>query len=93
MDSSGKFYNRWWEIQLSENQPKNFFCKSLNCITINSKAEVILCCNDYHSKYVFWNAWKENVFDIYLGKSFQNQRIEAVTGKFSKEICNICMYW
>ena len=93
MDTSWKFYNRWWEIKLSKNQPKNFFCKTLNSITINSKGEVVLCCNDYHSNYIYWNAWLENILDIYLSKEFQNQRLEAVTGEFSKKICNICMYW
>ena len=92
MDHSWKFYNRWWEITLSTNQPKNFFCKTLNCITINSEGEVILCCNDYHSQHLFWNAGTENILDICLWKEFQNIRIEAVTGLFSREICKICMY-
>lgn len=93
MDNSWKFYNRWWEITLLSDQPKNFFCKAINCVTINTKGDVILCCNDYHSRYLFWNAWIENVLDICLWKEFQNVKIEAITGLFSREICKICMYW
>jgi hypothetical protein len=92
MDNSWKFYNRWWEIKLSSEQPQNYFCKTLTCVTINSKGQVILCCNDYHSQYVFWNAWVENIIDICLWQKFQNVRIEAITGHFSREICKLCMY-
>lgn len=93
MDHTWKFYNRWGEITLSPNQPRNFFCKTLNCVTINSKWQVILCCNDYHSQHIFWDAWIDNVIDICLWKDFQSVRLEAVTGNFSRRICNICMYW
>lgn len=70
MDTSWKFYNRWWEITLTPEQPQNFFCKAINCITIDSNGDVILCCNDYHSEHVHWNAWAKNVIDIYLWKEF-----------------------
>ncbi len=93
MDQKWKFYNRWGEIDLSPDQTKNFFCKATNCITINSNWDFILCCNDYHSNNVFWNVSEENLLDIYLWKEFQNIRMEAITGYFSREICNICMYW
>ena len=92
MDHSWKFYNRWWEIKLSSNQPQNFFCKTLNCVTINSKGDVVLCCNDYHSQHIFWNAGTKNIIDIFLWEKFQNMRIEAVTGHFSRKICKLCMY-
>lgn len=87
-----KFYNRWWEVQLETNQTQNFFCKTLDCVTINSKGEIILCCNDYHSSHVFWNAGEQNVIDIYLWTKFQSVRVEAITWFFSREICNRCMY-
>ena len=92
MDHTRKFYNRWWGIKLWPDQPQNFFCKTLDCVTINSKGNVILCCNDYHSQHVFWHAGTENVLDIVLWRKFQSVRMEAVTGLFSREICRLCMY-
>lgn len=93
MDANAKFYNRWWEIPLLPNQPQNFFCKALNCITIDANWDFLLCCNDYHSKHKFWNVKDGNVLDIFLSDSFQWVRLEAVTWRFSREICNLCMYW
>ena len=93
MDANAKFYNRWWEISLLPDQPQNFFCKALNCITINVNGDFLLCCNDYHSRHKFWNVKEQNVLDIFLSSWFQWVRMEAVTWHFSREICRLCMYW
>lgn len=93
MNENAKFYNRGWEVSLSINQPQNYLCKTLDSITINFEWNVILCCNDYHSEHIFGNAWMENIIDIYLSHTFQQVRMEAITWNFSREICNLCMYW
>lgn len=85
-----KLNNRSNEIQLKNikyrrkcNWP-SFFC------IINYKGEVILCCNDYHSRVVLGSLKKENLLAIWNKEEFKQLRKDIKKGNFKYDLCIKC---
>lgn len=60
-------------------------------VVIDFKGKVILCCNDYFSKYVFGDLNKEKLMEIWNKDNFKKIRKELRQGIFKLDICKKCV--
>lgn len=60
-------------------------------IVIDYNGKVILCCNDYFSKYVFGDLNKEKLMDIWNKDNFKKIRKDLHKGIFKLDICKKCV--
>jgi radical SAM protein with 4Fe4S-binding SPASM domain len=61
-----------------------------NNLVIDFKGNVILCCNDYLSRYKFGDINKEKIVDIWRKDKYKKIRNDVKNGKFNLDICKIC---
>lgn len=59
-------------------------------LTIDYKGKVVLCCNDYFSKYTFGDLNTERLMDIWRRNAFKKIRKDLRHGIFNLEICKNC---
>jgi len=64
---------------------------SANNLVIDFKGNVILCCNDYFSKYKFGNVKKEKIVNIWRKNKYKRIRNDIKKGKFNLKICQKCI--
>lgn len=72
-----------------ETDKKKCFFPSRDLI-INYKGDVLLCCNDYFSKYIFGNLQKEKIINIWKNKNFKKIRKNIESGVYELDICKKC---
>lgn len=60
-------------------------------LTINYRGDVVLCCNDYHSKIKFGNVKDEKIMDIWKKPHYYKLRKEVRTGTYKLPICKKCV--
>jgi radical SAM protein with 4Fe4S-binding SPASM domain len=61
-----------------------------NILMVNSKGEIVCCCNDYHSSIVWGDLNKEGLLDIFNKKSFKKFRKDVKKKIFVYPICKKC---
>ena len=59
-------------------------------LIIDYQGNVILCCNDYFSKYQFGNLKKEKIIDVWNKKNFRKIRNQCKRGIYLLDICRKC---
>jgi len=69
---------------------KMSFCNYVSGITIDYKGNMLLCCQDYESRYNFGNLNKENILDIWNKKHYKDIRNKLRAGIWSLDICRVC---
>lgn len=67
-------------------------CKMANGLTIDVDGNVILCCNDYYSEYVFGNLNKKSMKEIWNDPDYLRIRAKIKAGIWPLEICRKCTY-
>jgi len=67
-------------------------CKqAYNPLVINHKGDVILCCNDFHSSFVFGNVKEEKLINIWKSERYKQIRKELKKGVYRLNICKKCV--
>ncbi len=66
-------------------------CRDVESAAVDCLGNVLLCCNDCTSSYVFGNAGETDLFRIWNSPSFTAARRLAQRGKKPFEICRRCM--
>ncbi len=83
-DRAGKIYNMKSELV-------NPCLRPSGQLTVNWKGDVILCCNDFYSDFVFGNVNNSNLIDIWQSTKFDSYRKILLKGQRSKiSICHHC---
>jgi radical SAM protein with 4Fe4S-binding SPASM domain len=76
---------------LSNRGSENKICYSLwKEVTVWYDGNVVPCCYDYKAEYIFGNAFKENIKDIWNGQKFVNFRKQFLKDKNKIPICSNC---
>lgn len=87
------FTNRGGDIDLDNNSQKK---PPVNCTyatypVINTFGDLIICCQDFHSKYVFGNIMKRHLKDIWYDEYNINLRKRIFKSNFDLDICKNCL--
>ena len=61
-----------------------------NVVVVDCQGNVVLCCNDYKSKYIFGNLKSERLMDVWDKNGYSEARENLRRGDFNLEICRIC---
>ncbi|MFX0025161.1 MAG: radical SAM/SPASM domain-containing protein [Candidatus Hermodarchaeota archaeon] len=63
-----------------------------NFLVINWKGDVILCCDDYYSNYIFGSVRKNSIIQIWYSEKFQEIRkiLKKESGRTKIEMCKNC---
>jgi radical SAM protein with 4Fe4S-binding SPASM domain len=83
--------NRGGEIEVPNVWEKPICTLPHTTVNIDYKGDVILCCNDYHSKVTFGNVKKEKLIDIWNKSCHKKIRKDLRRGFFNLEICKKCV--
>ncbi len=59
-------------------------------ITINTDGSVVPCCHDAHNKYIFGNAFKENIKKAWNNKRYTHFRKQILKNKKAIPLCISC---
>jgi radical SAM protein with 4Fe4S-binding SPASM domain len=86
--SQNLFFNRGGEVPLKKPKRHPLCCVYVTYPVINSKGDVILCCNDYHSSRIFGNILEKRLSDIWQDSLRLRRRI--FKGYFDLPICKNC---
>ena len=86
------FTNRGGDIKLDEKQKKK---PPVNCVyaaypVINTYGDLILCCQDFHNKYIFGNIMEKHLRDIWHDHNNLELRRRIFKSDFDLEICQNC---
>lgn len=65
-------------------------CSFVNNLTIDFEGNVVLCCNDYFSKYTFGNVTKNSINSIWNDPAYRDTRNKIINGNWFLPICKIC---
>lgn len=60
---------------------------------IRYNGDVVICCNDYASKYILGNANKDKLFDIWNNSTANNFRASHAQNNFDCGNCRECTSW
>jgi 8-amino-3,8-dideoxy-alpha-D-manno-octulosonate transaminase len=69
---------------------KKFCFQASTDAVVDHKGDVVLCCNDYYTKYVFGNIKEENIKKIWNKPEFKSVRKQLRKGRFREEMCRSC---
>lgn len=73
-----------------EHDVKMKYCSYISGVTIDFEGNMLLCCQDYLSKYTFGNLKKEQIIDVWNKKNYKKIRDQVGSGIWSVEICKTC---
>jgi radical SAM protein with 4Fe4S-binding SPASM domain len=59
-------------------------------VSIDYDGNMLLCCQDFLSKYKFGNLKSEKIIDIWNKKKYKDIRDSIKSGIWPLEICSIC---
>lgn len=66
------------------------YCGYVSGITIDYEGNMLLCCQDYFSKYKFGNLKSENIIDIWNKPGYKRTRDKISSGLWALKICKTC---
>lgn len=84
-------YNRGGTVDVENNDMAKKGCLFLTQLVIDYRGNVLLCCNDYHRKYIFGNINDKNLEEIWKSKKFQKIHSDLRKGVTSLAICKDCL--
>ena len=86
------FTNRGGSIGLNENNQKKapVNCSYATYPVINTYGDLILCCQDFHNKYIFGNIMNRKLGDIWFDKKNIELRKRIYDYKLDLKICRDC---
>ncbi len=86
------FTNRGGSIGLDEGNKKKapVNCSYATYPVINTYGDLILCCQDFHNKYVFGNIMQRNIKDIWFDEKNIRLRKRIYDYKLDLKICRDC---
>ena len=91
-ENQDKLSNRGGDINIKSDNKK----PPVNCIystypVINTFGDLIICCQDFHSKYIFGNIMDNHLSDIWYDKNNLSLRKRIFKSKFDLQICQTCV--
>lgn len=66
------------------------FCDYVSGITIDYEGNMLLCCQDYTSRYIFGNLKNEKILDVWNKRQYKFLRDKIKCGIWPLDICRIC---
>src|SRR3972149_4614439 len=82
---------RGGEVHLKKNSLRHpICCEYVSYPVINTFGDLILCCNDYHGRYVFGNIMKRHLLEIWQDPYNIKLRKSIYKGHFDLPICQSC---
>lgn len=66
------------------------FCDYVSGISIDYDGNMLLCCQDFMSKYRFGNLKTEKIIDVWNKKNYKELRDNIKSGIWQLDICRIC---
>lgn len=82
---------RGGEVNLKKNSLRHpICCEYVSYPVINTFGDLILCCNDYHGRYVFGNIMKRHLLEIWQDPYNIKLRKRIYKGRFDLPICQNC---
>ena len=85
-------FNRGGLIELPHGKPMKKCKVHLDCLIIDVRGNVVLCCNDYFSSVTFGNVNERSVMEIWERPEYRNARREIAKGNMIYDICKKCEY-
>ncbi|MHC4487647.1 MAG: radical SAM/SPASM domain-containing protein [Planctomycetota bacterium] len=81
---------RGGDIKLKKNLCQPICCKYATYPVINTFGDVILCCNDFHSRYISGNIMTRHLSEIWQDPQNIKLRKRIYKGNFDLPICQNC---
>ncbi len=69
---------------------KRFCFQASTDAIIDYQGNVVLCCNDFNTEYIFGNIEDRHILDIWNRPEFKKVRKQLRRGDFREEICKAC---
>lgn len=91
-DNQKMFTNRGGSIELDEGNDKKppVNCSYATYPVINTYGDLILCCQDFHNKYMFGNIMDRKITDIWMDEKNIKLRKRIYDYKLDLKICRDC---
>lgn len=89
-DNQTMLTNRGGDVSLRIKKRPPICCVYATYPVINSFGDVILCCQDFHSQYIFGNIMERHLGDIWNDPNNLNLRKRIYQGYFDLDICRHC---
>jgi radical SAM protein with 4Fe4S-binding SPASM domain len=71
--------------------PPDNYCEWIySTVTIQVNGDVVPCCRDPLGKYVLGNVFKENIYEIWNNKKFQEVRAMVTQKQADFDLCKLC---
>ena len=92
-EDQGMLTNRGGDVELKTEAEKK---PPVNCAyatypVINTFGDLIICCQDFHSKYVFGNIMERHLRDIWYDENNLKLRKRVFKSQFDLSICQDCV--
>ena len=92
-DDQGMLTNRGGDVELKVEADKK---PPVNCVystypVINTYGDLIICCQDFHSKYVFGNIMERHLSDVWFDENNLKVRKRIYKSQFDLSICKNCV--
>jgi len=85
--------NRGGDVELKNETQKKppVNCAYVTYPVINTHGDMIICCQDFHSKYIFGNIMERHLGDIWYDPNNMRVRKRTFKNQFDLKICQDCM--
>jgi radical SAM protein with 4Fe4S-binding SPASM domain len=77
-------------VSVKRPMKKRFCYQASTDLIVDRKGDVLLCCNDYGSEYIFGNIGDEKIMKIWNRPEFKLVRKKLRRGVFEEEMCRAC---
>lgn len=88
-DNDENLMNRGGLVEVKHDVRMNF-CDYVSGVSIDYDGNMLLCCQDFMSKYKFGTLRTEKIIDIWNKKKYKEQRDSIKSGIWNLEICRTC---
>ena len=93
MKDQESLFNRGGSIKkIKKAQHKPIKCVYASYPVINVYGDMILCCQDYESKYILGNVMQTSIYEIWRNPENMKLRERIMRSSFDIEICQNCLF-